>query len=129
MIPFAWVGVIAVLLIAALAALGLWSHRMRLRQHAEWARQWQDLVERHEAAQRRLLALGEHVIALERRLNQTLDRQLLLRADPGRSGQHASSEQAKQLCSISAAHSGAQDRDRDAEAELRALLASQRSQS
>lgn len=108
----------------ALAGTGLWlgfRARRRWRQTSElWSEQQAALEARIQLLEQRLLDLGDHVIAVERRANVTLEQSLLQRA--GGDPDHAhDSEQAKRLRSVSARRETVPEAD--AEARLRALLA------
>lgn len=116
-----WLAVLAALSVAIAAlALALCSHRGLLRARQHWAEQSVARDQRELQFQQRLLELGEHVMTLERRLNQALEQQLLQQAriDPD---EPVDSEQARQLRAASRTSSPALETD--AEARLRALLA------
>lgn len=109
---------LALSLVVALAALwSAWNSHRRLQQiRREWNQAEIHRQQQEQHREQRLLDLGEHVLNLERRLNQLQERLLMANAQSG--GDPSDSEQARQLRASTTTSTS----DNDAEARLRALL-------
>lgn len=111
-------GALGLSLAVALAALwSAWRSHQRLQQiRREWNRAETQRQQQEQNREQRLLDLGEHVLNLERRLNQLRERQVMTNAQPA--AEPSDSEQARQLRESTTTSIS----DNDAEARLRALL-------